>query len=41
MSLVNLGRVDREAEKFHLATTGGVISSPGIAGLTLEAVSVG
>lgn len=26
---------DRETEKFHLATTGGVISSTGIAGLTL------
>lgn len=29
------GEFDRETEKFHLATTGGVISSTGIAGLTL------
>jgi hypothetical protein len=29
------GEFDRETEKFHLATTGGVISSTGVAGLTL------
>lgn len=29
------GEFDRETEKFHLATTGGVISSTGIAGLML------
>lgn len=29
------GEFDRETEKFHLATTGGVISSTGIAGLSL------
>lgn len=29
------GEFDRETEKLHLATTGGVISSTGIAGLTL------
>jgi FAD/FMN-containing dehydrogenase len=32
---VTLGEFDRETEKFGLATTGGVISSTGVAGLTL------